>query len=157
METRMIEAFRLIPYGIYVLAAKRGSELYAMIVSWVSQVSFSPPLLVVALRRNRKALPAVQETRFFSLSLLKKDQKPLVSRFKDSPPEPTFSFFLVENGGKEVPSLRGCLASWECRLISTAETGDHILCIGEVQSASVQGEGAPLTTLDYGKTYIGQT
>jgi len=156
LEMRMIEAFRLIPYGIYVLTTKRGTDLYAMIVSWVSQVSYSPPLLVVALRRNRRALPAVQEIGFFSLSLLKKDQKPLVSRFKESPPEPASSIFSEESGKKTAPSFKGCLAYWECRLISSVEAGDHILCIGEVQSASVQGEGDPLTTLDYGKTYIGQ-
>ncbi len=156
METRMIEAFRLIPYGIYVLTTQRGTDLYTMIVSWVSQVSFSPPLLAVALRRNRRALPAVQESGFFSLSLLKKDQKPLVSRFKESPPEPPSSDLFGKSGKKAAPSLKGCLAYWECRLISTVEAGDHILCLGEVQYAFVQGEGDPLTTLDYGKTYIGQ-
>ena len=156
MESQMIEAFRLIPYGIYVLTTKRGTDLYTMIVSWVSQVSFSPPLLVVALRRNRRALPAVQESGFFSLSLLKKDQKPLVSRFKESSPEPPPSVLFGKSGKKAAPSLKGCLAYWECRLLSTVEAGDHILCMGEVQFAFVQGEGDPLTTLDYGKTYIGQ-
>ena len=156
MESRMIDALRSIPYGIYVLTTKRETELYAMVVSWVSQVSFSPPLLMVALRRNRKALPAIQESGIFSLSLLGEDQKPLVSRFKESPPEPVSLFFSGVEGRQKVPSLRRCLASWECGLVSTVEAGDHILCIGEVQSASVEGEGDPLTTLNYGKTYIGQ-
>ena len=156
METWILEAFRLIPYGIYVLTTKRGTDPYAMIVSWVSQVSYSPPLLAVALRRNRRALPAVLESGFFSLSLLEKNQKPLVSRFKESPPGPAFSAFLEENEKRTLPSFKGCLASWECRLTSSVEAGDHILCIGEVQSASVQGGGDPLTTLDHGKTYIGQ-
>ena len=152
----MIEAFRLIPYGIYVLTAQSGSGLYAMIVSWVSQVSYSPPLLAVALRRNRKALPVVQENGFFSLSLLRKEQKPLVSRLKECPPESISSLAIVRSGEKAAPSIKGCLACWECRLISTVEAGDHILCIGEVQFASAHGEGDPLTTLDYGRTYIGQ-
>jgi flavin reductase (DIM6/NTAB) family NADH-FMN oxidoreductase RutF len=156
LETRMIEAFRLIPYGIYVLATKRGTDLYMMVVSWVSQVSFSPPLLVVALRRNRKALPAVQESGSFSLSLLRKDQKPLVSRFKESPPEPFPSVLLGKCGKEAAPFLKGCLAYWDCRLISSVEAGDHVLCIGEVRFGFVQGKGEPLTTLDYGKTYIGQ-
>jgi flavin reductase (DIM6/NTAB) family NADH-FMN oxidoreductase RutF len=156
LETPILEAFRLIPYGIYVLTTKRGRDFYAMIVSWVSQVSYSPPLLAVALRRNRRALPAVQESGFFSLSLLKKDQKPLVSRLKESPPEPSRSVLFMESGKKAAPSFKGCLAYWECRLNSTVEAGDHILCVGEVQFAFVQGEGDPLTTLDYGKTYIGQ-
>lgn len=152
----MVEAFRLIPYGIYLLTTRRGKDLLTMVVSWVSQVSFSPPMLMVALRRNREALPAIQESGFFSLSLLKSDQKPLVSRFKDSPAELVSSSFFAEGTQPTVPFLKRCLASFECRLVSTVVTGDHLLCIAEVQSALAQGEGDPLTTVNYGKTYIGQ-
>ena len=156
MESPLIESFRLIPYGIYVLATKQGAEVLTMIVSWVSQVSYSPPLLMVALRRNRQALPAIQKSGFFSLSLLQKEQKATVSRLKDSPPESAFPNSWTEGGESAVPTFKGCMASWQCRLISTMEAGDHILCIGEVQSASAARKGDPLTTLDYGKTYIGQ-
>lgn len=68
MDRQMAEAFRWIPYGIYVLTTRRGADSRAMIVSWVSQVSYSPPLLMVALRQNRPALPAIQESGAFSLS-----------------------------------------------------------------------------------------
>lgn len=156
MESGIIDSFRLIPYGIYVLTVKRGTDLYAMIVSWVSQVSYSPPLILVALRRNRKALPAIQESGLFSLSLLRKEQEPLVSRFKESLDEPSFPFFFAQDDRRRAPFIKGCLSSWECRLTSTKEAGDHLLCIGEVQTASVDGEGEPLTTIHYGKTYIGQ-
>jgi flavin reductase (DIM6/NTAB) family NADH-FMN oxidoreductase RutF len=145
LESRMIDAFRFIPYGIYVLTIKQEGDPLAMIVSWVSQVSFSPPLLMVALRRNRKALPAIQEKGLFSLGLLRKDQKTWINQLKEKSQEPLSSFFLQE-----------CLAAWECRLIYTFETGDHTLCIGQVLFASVGEEGEPLTTLHYGKTYIGQ-
>lgn len=150
MEPQMVEAFRLIPYGIYLLTTRRGKEFLTMVVSWVSQVSFSPPLLMVALRRNRQALPAIQESGLFSLSLLKSDQKPLVSRFKDSPPELSSSF------AEGMQPVKRCLASFECRLVSTVVTGDHLVCIGEVQSALAPGGADPLTTVNYGKTYIGQ-
>ena len=94
MDPQMAEAFRWIPYGIYVLATRRGAESRAMIVSWVSQVSYSPPLLMVALRQNRPALPAIQESGAFSLSLLSRDQKPLVEDFKQptSPIQPSDLF-----------------------------------------------------------------
>jgi flavin reductase (DIM6/NTAB) family NADH-FMN oxidoreductase RutF len=141
----MMDAFRLVPYGIYVLAVKQEREPLAMIVSWVSQVSFSPPLLMVALRRNRQALPAIQEKGRFSLALLRKDQEAWMPQFKGKSQEALSSFFLKK-----------CLASWECRLISTFDTGDHTLCIGQALSASASGGGEPLTTLNYGKTYIGE-
>jgi flavin reductase (DIM6/NTAB) family NADH-FMN oxidoreductase RutF len=145
LQPRMIDAFRLIPYGIYVLAIRREEEALAMIVSWVSQVSFSPPLLMVALRENRKALPAIREKAHFSLGLLRKGQETWISRVKEKPPEPLSSFFLQE-----------CLASWECCPICALETGDHTLCIGQVLSASTGQQGEPLTTLNYGKPYVGQ-
>ncbi len=156
MDPAMVEAFRQIPYGIYVCIARKGEDLHALIVSWVSQVSFSPPMLMVALRRNREALPALRETGLFSLSLFKKDQKSLVPRFKKSSPDAEPSIYTAEGGPDLPPILNGCQSSWQCRLVSTIEAGDHILCLGEVRSASAIPEGAPLTTLEYGKTYIGQ-
>jgi len=156
LDCQLIAAFRQIPYGIYVLAAEGGSGLHPIIVSWVSQVSYSPPLLMIALRRNRKIIPALQESRHFSLSLLKADQKGLVHKFKDPVLQPNSSELFEKAGPKGSPLLKGCLACWECQLFSITEAGDHILFLGEAQSAWVAPEGAPLTTADLGKTYIGQ-
>jgi len=157
MDPQWAEAFRLIPYGIYVLTTKWGAESKALIVSWVSQVSYSPPLLLVALRFNRPALPAIRESGFFSLSLLKKEQKPLVVQLKDPLAPLKFSEFFAVNDPKKAPLLKEAAAFWECRLFTTFEVGDHILLVGEVLSASASPEAEPLTTADYGKTYIGQS
>ena len=152
----MAETFRSIPYGIYLLTACRQTILHTVIVSWVSQVSFSPPRLMVALRHNRGAIPAIRETRSFSLSLLSREQKPLVTRLKGAG-LPARSAEPWEAGDpSRAPILKGCLAGWRCRLFSTAEAGDHILFLGEVESVFWGNGGVPLTTLDLGKTYIGE-
>jgi flavin reductase (DIM6/NTAB) family NADH-FMN oxidoreductase RutF len=156
MDPQMAEAFRQIPYGIYVLTTQRGAELCAMIVSWVSQVSYSPPLLTVALRRNRPALPAIRESGAFSLSLLSRDQKPFVDRLKEPTSPGQLPDLFRQTNEEGPPVIKGACASWECRLFSQTEAGDHILLFGEVLSTMVHPEGEPLTTADYGKTYIGQ-
>ena len=156
MDPQISGAFRSIPYGVYLLTARKGPDLFPVIVSWVSQVSFSPPRLMVALRHNRKIIPAIREDRFFSLSLLSRDQKALVARLKD-PHLPGGRGDLWEEGNSDrAPILKDCLAAWKCRLVSTVEAGDHFLFLGEVESVSGGKEGLPLTTLDLGKTYIGQ-
>jgi flavin reductase (DIM6/NTAB) family NADH-FMN oxidoreductase RutF len=127
-----------------------------MIVSWVSQVSYAPPLLMVALRRTRFALPAIQESGVFSLSLLRSEQKIWVARLKNPISQQQFFELFFETNKKSPPVLREALASWECRVFSTLQPGDHILVIGEVCSTLTGREGEPLTTVDYGKTYIGQ-
>ena len=157
MDPQMAEAFRRIPYGIYALTTQRGTESRAMIVSWVSQVSYSPPLLMVALRHNRPALPAIRESGLFSLSLLSRDQGVMVDRFKDPNFHGQTSGLFRQDSQKGLPSIRGACASWECRLFSQREAGDHILIIGEVVSTLVNPQGKPLTTAEYGGTYIGQT
>ena len=156
MDPQMTEAFRWIPYGLYVLTTHCRAESRAMIVSWVSQVSYSPPLLMVALRQNRPALPAIRESGQFSLSLLSLDQKALVHRFKEPASQGQTSGLFLQAGQKGPPSIKGACASWECRLFSQREAGDHILIIGEVLSTLVYPERKPLTTAEYGGTYIGQ-
>lgn len=157
MDPQMAKAFRLIPYGIYVLTARNGGQPCTTIVSWVSQVSYSPPLLMVALRRNRHALPILEESGVFALSLLRVEQKPMVVFLKNPISRRQFSELFVESGENGVPFLKEALASWECRVFTTMEAGDHILLVGEVRSASASREGKPLTTADYGKTYIGES
>jgi flavin reductase (DIM6/NTAB) family NADH-FMN oxidoreductase RutF len=152
----MTEAFRSIPYGIYLLTSRRGTDIFPVIVSWVSQVSFSPPRMMVALRHNRRIISAIREGRFFSLSLLSKEQKVLVARFKDSPLHAGSVDLWDEGNSPGAPILKGCLVAWRCRLVSTVEGGDHFLFLGEVESVTQAKEGVPLTTLDLGKTYIGQ-
>ncbi len=153
----MAEAFRSIPYGVYLLTARKGPDLFPVIVSWVSQVSFSPPRLMVALRHNRKIIPAIREVGFFSLSLLSREQKALVARFKDPNLQAGSGDLWEEEHSSRAPLLKGCLAGWKCRLFSTVEAGDHFLFLAEVESVSGGKDGLPLTTLDLGKTYIGQS
>jgi flavin reductase (DIM6/NTAB) family NADH-FMN oxidoreductase RutF len=157
LDPQLAQALKAIPYGIYALTTPRDDQLLSLIVSWVSQVSYSPPLLMVALRHNRRAVLALRPRGLFSLSLLTQEQKPLVASLKNLDPLLGFSEHFSERGQQEFPVLKECLVSWQCRVLSTAEAGDHVLFIGEVQSASAVRWGKPLITTDYGKTYIGES
>jgi len=156
LDSQMVQAFQSMPYGIYLLTARQGSDLFPVVVSWVSQVSFSPPRLMVALRHNRRAIPAIRESGFFSISLLSKDQKALLSRFKDPHVQSGVKELWGEEDSARAPILKDCLVGWRCRLFSIVEAGDHFLFLGEVESVFTGKEGLPLTTQDLGKTYIGQ-
>ncbi len=46
------EALRRIANGVYVLTTCLGDQIHAATVTWVSQVSFQPPLVLVALKRT---------------------------------------------------------------------------------------------------------
>jgi flavin reductase (DIM6/NTAB) family NADH-FMN oxidoreductase RutF len=157
MESSVLEGFLQIPYGIYVLTTSADSGPQTMVVSWVSQVSFSPPLLIAALRKNRPAVPAIREQRIFSLNLLKEIQMGWVDRFKNArPPEEMKEFFEpLSLGAQKFHRLKDGLAFFACRLVSQIDPGDHVLFVAEALAASA-ARGRPLITSDCGKSYIGR-
>ena len=134
-------ALRMIPYGIYVMTAKDGDDsIAAATVNWVTQTSFSPPLIVVGVKADSGALNAVSETRAFALNMLGRGQQ-----------GQAFAFFKpAEVDGNNVsgepfvagratgsPILDYAQASVECKVTEIVAQGDHRIVIGEVVGAQV--------------------
>ena len=78
------DALRLLSGGLYVLTACAADTIHAAAVSWVSQVSFQPPLVLVALRRNSHLAQAVRKAHRFALNILGSDQVALAEPFLGS-------------------------------------------------------------------------
>ena len=157
MNDRIIEAMAYLSYGIYVLTSNKGDEKHGMIASWVSQVSHDPPLVMVAIRKNRRMHPIVKEAGAFALHVLDKDDEQIIGRFKRPSPAERFAdtdCVTLETG---CPILEDKLAYMDCRLVTTLDTGDHTLFIGKVLAANLSGEGTPMTSADYGKVYLGDS
>jgi flavin reductase (DIM6/NTAB) family NADH-FMN oxidoreductase RutF len=159
------QALRMIPYGLYVLAAEsKDGRVAASTVNWVTQASFEPPLVAVGVKADSGAHSIIKESGVFSLNVLGKGQESLA-----------FSFFKpVERDGNSIagqsfssgragaPIFSDAHAFLECKLLETVEVGDHSLFVGEVVDAGVSRslEGRPddatLTLRDLGeKTFYG--
>src|SRR5687768_5052178 len=91
-EAARKKALRMVPYGLYLMGVRRrdvhdlSKDLNAFVASWVTQVSFKPPMLVVGVKRDAHSNEMVREARVFTLNVLGHDQKDLAQRFfKDQP------------------------------------------------------------------------
>ena len=158
MQENIIQALTRFTYGIYVLTTMKGDERHGMIASWVSQVSHEPPLVIAAIRKNRRVHPIVKETGAFALHVLDRDEgKQLLGRFKLPMPEQRFEGAECVTFETGCPILKDTLAQLDCRLVNTIDAGDHTLFIGEAVAAGVAEEGTPMTGWDYGKVYLGST
>lgn len=133
-------ALRMIPYGIYVLTAETpDGKTAAATVNWVTQTSFKPPLVAVAIKADSSANAVVGETGTFALNILGKDQqgvafaffKPVERSGNKIGDEP------VEEGETGVPLLANAAAVVECRVVETVAQGDHHIVVGEVVNARV--------------------
>ena len=139
-------ALRMIPYGIYVLTA-RGADgtPSAATVNWVTQTSFSPPLVAIAVKADSGIYAAIQDSGVAVLNMLGKGQQgPAFAFFKPAEVgDGTLSGEPVSDAGNGAPVIESAAAAVELKLNSTVAEGDHHVLLLEVTDARVmkQPEG----------------
>ncbi len=156
MKEEWIKAFAKMTYGIYVLTSKTDEAINAMIASWVSQVSYEPPLVMVAVHPSRFSHQLISQGGGFVLHALASTQANLLSRFKGADVKAKFSSLDWTTGKTGCPILQECLAYLECELKTRYRPGNHTLFIGEVIAAGVFADEQPFTTLAYDGIYLGK-
>lgn len=140
-------ALRMIPYGLYVLTGRAGDKIAAATVNWVTQVSFSPPLVVVGVKADSNAHDVIKESKAFALNVLGKGQQQAAFAFF-KPAEVVggkISGESYRDGVTGSPLLASTPAYVDCKLVDTVERGDHSVFVGEVVDAGVtqQPDGRP--------------
>lgn len=158
LEAKKI-ALRKIPHGIYVVGVKQDSQLNAFTATWLTQVSFTPPLVAVGVKRDSHSLQMIQHDRVFSVNLLGKDQKSIAEHFVRPATVVGEKLKTVRHhvGKTGAPILDEALAYVECEVREIANAlGDHAIVIGEVVEAGVREKDAlALTLVDTGWHYGG--
>lgn len=131
-------SLRMIPYGIYVMTADDGKgNIAAATVNWVTQTAFAPPLVVVGVKADSRALEVTKTAGSFTLNMLGKDHKGLAFTFfkpaevKDG----KLSGQTYHKGANGAPILSDAPAAVECKVKQIVAEGDHHIVIGEVTEA----------------------
>ena len=75
------KVLRLLTNGMYILTSRSAKSFGAATVTWVSQASFKPPLLMVALRKDGSAFQCVVESRTAVLHVLDRGQRDIAQKF----------------------------------------------------------------------------
>jgi flavin reductase (DIM6/NTAB) family NADH-FMN oxidoreductase RutF len=157
MEKKWVQALGKLTYGIYVLTAFDQDEINGMIASWVSQVSYDPPLIMVAIHPNRYSHRLIERGGGFALHVLAANQGEYLSRFKGEDPRRKFDGIQWGKGKTGCPILKDCIAFAECTVTGAYKPGNHTLYIGEIVDAHCYSNDRPLITLDYAGQYLGKS
>ena len=157
MKDEWIQALGTMTYGIYVLTSFYKEEINGMIASWVSQVSYEPLLIMVAVHPHRYSHNLITKSRYFAMHVLAAEQSNLLGRFKGPDPRAKFSSVQWQRGRTYCPVLKDCMAYFECRVTTEYSPGNHTLFLGEVLEARVIGKGNVLSSLDYDGVYLGKS
>jgi flavin reductase (DIM6/NTAB) family NADH-FMN oxidoreductase RutF len=157
MEKKWIQALGKMTYGIYVLTTTYEDEINGMIASWVSQISYDPPLVMAAIHPHRYSHRLIEQSGSFALHILAQDQGEFLSRFKGDDPRLKFDGVRWEKSKTGCPILRDCIAFAECTVNAVYRPGNHTLYVGEIVDANCNSDDHPLTTLDYSGQYLGKS
>lgn len=149
---------RKIPHGVYIVGVKQDAQLNAFTATWFTQVSFTPPLVALGIKKDSHSFEMIKQSRVFSVNLLGKDQKAVAEHFVK--PATVVGEKLKEvryrTGRTGVPVLEDAIGYVECEVREIAnESGDHAVVIGEVVEAGVHKDEPALTLLDTGWHYGG--
>ena len=142
---------RLISNGMYVLTSRCGDDFGAATITWLSQASFKPPLLMAAIRTNSNVFRCMSQSRLAAVHILGCDQKDVAQKF----------FFPTKAGDREIngepfisgatgmPVLQNTPAHIECRLVRVLnDVGDHAIVVLEVLEAECRTPMRPLTVAE---------
>ncbi len=156
MDRKLLtKALGKIPYGLVIIGSRHGNGIAAMVATWVTQVSFYPPLIVAAIESDSSMRMTIDESGVFSVNLLPSGGIPIAKKFLKSQSTDTASVagHAVRRGEHGSPLLTEAVAAFECRVVNRVPTGDHILFIGEVVDVSEAGNGEVLTLRETGWKY----
>jgi flavin reductase (DIM6/NTAB) family NADH-FMN oxidoreductase RutF len=142
------KVLRLLTNGMYILTSRSAERFGAATITWVSQASFKPPLLMVALRKDGSAFQCVVESGASVLHVLSSDQQLIAQKFFAATSESQGllngePYFEGTNGA---PVLENLGAYLECKALEIVAThGDHAIVIFEVLDAVLRKDVEPLT------------
>lgn len=148
---------RLISNGIYVMTSASGGRCGAATVTWLSQVSFKPPLVMAAVRPESNVFRCLSESGAAAVHVLDRCQPDIAQKFFSTTTVvgDTINGEPFVPGVTRAPILRNAFAYFECRVRQIVAPGDHTVVIMEVVEARCLRDGLPFTVAGSPWTYGG--
>lgn len=153
IDNELEKALGRISTGLYIITAQKGDLKSAMLASWVSQASFKPLGLTIAVAKDRAIESLMHVGDKFVLNVLEEGKyqtlmKHFLKRF--SPGADRFEGIKTQPATNGSPILTDALAYLECHVSSRMELSDHWLVYATVDSGRVSKADA-LTAVHHRK------
>lgn len=133
-----------LPSGCAILTIARGAQATGVLVSWVQQAAFEPPMVSAAIKRGRPVQCLLDSPGPFLLNILGENPTALFRHFGRgfTLQEDAFSGLAVEvtDWG---PALKDAISVLACEVRVKIAAGDHDVYISEIVSANSIPKAAP--------------
>lgn len=159
----MSELSKQMTYGYYILTALKKADnlktrekdyVAAGTVNWVSQVSFSPEILSVAVGQASDLNETIDYSGHFTVHILSKDHKEYVQKFASKSTIDDGKINGVPFQKKnEQAIVERTLGYMTCKVVNSMNMGDHRVYFGGVIQHELHEDKEALCTMELPSTY----
>jgi flavin reductase (DIM6/NTAB) family NADH-FMN oxidoreductase RutF len=149
---------RMFTYGLYAITAQHGGDVSAMTANWITQSSFTPPMLALAVESDSHTCKVIEASGVFAVNIYETGQRERagqLGRTWAKHPEKLDGLAWQPGPITGSPLLESALGWVECKVVGHLPSGDHILFVAQVVEAGLNREGTPLTLKEAGFRYSG--
>ena len=133
------QALGRIPSGLYILTVRQGDRATGLLASWVQQAGFDPPMLTVAVQRDRFVAGWVEATGRFTLNQLAVGSKGLIRHFSRGfdADTPAFDGLELRDDARGGPVLAAALGYLDAEVVGQLAEGDHRIFLARVVAGAL--------------------
>lgn len=147
----MGEVLDSMAYGFYIIGVVGDGEANGFTANWVSQASFEPPQVTVAVHKDHHSHDLIESSGVFSINLLDKGQEDLarkLARHQEPEGDSVAGARFTRGPHTGAPLFEDAFAYLECRVANKLEAGDHTVFLGEVVGEELKRREKVLTNLE---------
>ena len=133
-----------IPSGIFILTTTYQGRSTGMLASWVQQAGFAPPMVTVAVRRDRYVADWIAGSGRFTLNQVAAGNKALLKHFGRGfgPDDEAFAGIALRDDSRDGPVLAGAMAYLRAEVAGCIDGGDHRVFLATVVNGERLDPGA---------------
>ena len=141
----LARALGRIPSGLFIVTTLAEGGPTGFLGSFVMQVGFEPPIVSVAIGRDRSHLGAIRARGGFAVSILDPASRSSMASFlkKPAPGRTPFDDLKILSAPSGLPVLANALGWLDCRFHGEHALPDHVVVFGEVLAGALAREGEP--------------
>lgn len=135
------QVLRRISYGMYVMTARADGVPVASTLTWLSQCSFHPPLVMVGVQSSSRMHEAVEKSGSLAVHVLSGGQAEIARRFFRPPDaeDGTLHGLAWQPGPATGAPILSELPAWfEAKVTDRVARGDHTVYVCEVVGAGAK-------------------